>query len=311
MVSWTKDKQEAFIPAFENAIGKENVLLNEPLSLHTTFKIGGPADVFAIPQNIEDLARVSRICEDTLSPLYVLGNGSDLLVSDKGVHGVVVQILDNLSDISIQGTQLRAQAGATNHEVAKAALDAGLTGFEFASGIPGTVGGAAIMNAGAYGGEFKDVCVELTCIDPEGDFITVSAQDADWSYRHSMMADAGYIVAEVVLQLREGNKEEIKALMDDLQARREEKQPLELPSAGSTFKRPEGFFAGKLIQDSGMQGACCGKAQVSLKHAGFVVNTGDATAEDVLGLIKLVQDKVQECFGVSLEPEVRMWGFNE
>ena len=311
MVSWTDSKQQALLPALESTLGKENVLLNEPLSRHTTFEIGGPADVYVVPRTIEDLARIARVCEDTLTPLYILGNGSDLLVCDEGVRGVVVQVLENLSAITRQGNVLRVQAGATNHAVAQAALEAGLSGFEFASGIPGTVGGAAIMNAGAYGAEFKDVCIELTCIDHEGDFVTVPAEDAQWSYRHSMMSEASYIVAEVVLNLQPGNKEEILATMQDLQARREEKQPLDMPSAGSTFKRPEGYFAGKLIQDSGLQGAKIGAAQVSTKHAGFVVNTGGATAADVLGLIRKVQEEVQQRFGVALEPEVRMWGFED
>ena len=311
MVSWSEDKQQALVLALENVLGSDNVMLDEPMSKHTTFKIGGPADVYVTPQNIEDLARIHRVCEDTYTPMRILGKGSDLLVADAGVRGVVVQVLDNLSEIAVKGNIIRAQAGATNRAVAQAALEAGLSGFEFASGIPGTIGGAAIMNAGAYVGEFRDVCVELTCIDPEGDFVTVSREDAEWSYRHSMMAAEGYVVAEAVLELVPGDPAKIKELMDDLQSRREEKQPLDMPSAGSTFKRPEGFFAGKLIQDSGLQGACVGGAQVSTKHAGFVVNAGGATAADVLGLIRHVQDVVQEMHDVLLEPEVCMWGFEE
>jgi len=309
MVTWNESKQSALITALQKAIGAENVLIGEPMSQHTTFEIGGPADVFVVPRTLEGLARVHRVCEDTLTPMRVVGCGSDLLVSDDGLRGVVVQVCDNLSEIVVEGTTMRVQAGATNRAVAEAAMEAGLTGYEFASGIPGTVGGAAIMNAGAYDGEFKDVCLGLVCIDPEGDFVSVPAEEAEWSYRHSMMSDAGFIVAEALLQLKPGNKEDIKARMDDLQARREEKQPLELPSAGSTFKRPEGFFAGKLIQDSGMQGYTVGGAQVSTKHAGFVVNIGSATAADVRQLISDVQAKVKEQFGVELEPEVRMWGF--
>lgn len=311
MVSWSEDKQQALVTALETTLGDRCVLLDEPLSKHTTFKIGGPADVFVIPRTIEDLARIHRVCEDTYTPMRILGNGSDLLVSDQGVRGVTVLVLDNLSAISVEGDLIRAQAGATNQAVAQAALEAGLTGFEFAAGIPGTVGGAAIMNAGAYGGEFKDVCIELTCIDPEGDFVTVTREAAEWSYRHSMMSDEGYVVAEVVLQLSAGKRSDIRSAMDDLQARREEKQPLDMPSAGSTFKRPEGFYAGRLIQDAGLQGASVGGAQVSIKHAGFVVNMGSATASDVLDLIKHVQAVVNDKFGVFLEPEVRMWGFEE
>lgn len=311
MVSWSEDKQQALVPALESVLGKENVLLGEPMREHTTFKIGGPADVYVIPRSIEDLARIHRVCSDTLTPMRIVGNGSDLLIADSGVRGVVVQVLDNLSEITIEGNVVRVQAGATNREVAQAALEAGLSGFEFAAGIPGTIGGAAIMNAGAYGGEFRDVCIELTCVDSEGDFVTVSRDAADWSYRHSMMSDEGYVVAEAVLELTPADPAGIKATMDDLQARREEKQPLEMPSAGSTFKRPEGYFAGKLIQDSDLMGVSVGGAQVSTKHAGFVVNAGDATAADVLGLIRHVQETVKDRFGVDLEPEVRMWGFDE
>lgn len=311
MVSWSEDKQQALVPALESVLGKENVLLGEPMREHTTFKIGGPADVYVIPRSIEDLARIHRVCSDTLTPMRIVGNGSDLLIADSGVRGVVVQVLDNLSEITIEGNVIRVQAGATNREVAQAALEAGLSGFEFAAGIPGTIGGAAIMNAGAYGGEFRDVCIELTCVDSEGDFVTVSRDAADWSYRHSMMSDEGYVVAEAVLELTPADPAGIKATMDDLQARREEKQPLEMPSAGSTFKRPEGYFAGKLIQDSDLMGVSVGGAQVSTKHAGFVVNAGDAMAADVLGLIRHVQETVKDRFGVDLEPEVRMWGFDE
>ncbi|MBR5260244.1 MAG: UDP-N-acetylmuramate dehydrogenase, partial [Eggerthellaceae bacterium] len=238
-----------------------------------------------------------------------IGLGSDLLVADEGVRGLVLKIADNLSDIRVEGTQIIAEAGASNEAVAAAAQAAGLSGYEFACGIPGTIGGAAIMNAGAYDGEFKDVAVSLTCLTPEGDVVEVSAEEADWSYRHSMMDSAGYIVLSAVLQLAEGDPEEIQARMDDLQTRRADKQPLEMPSAGSTFKRPVGYFAGKLIQDAELMGYRVGGAQVSTKHAGFVVNAGGATAADVRQLISDVQDRVFAEAGVRLEPEVRMWGF--
>ena len=220
---------------------------------------------------------------------------------------MVLCILDNLSRIAISDTTLEAQAGATNKQVASAALEARLEGFEFAEGIPGTIGGAAIMNAGAYGGEFCDVCVALTCVDEAGRIVTVKREDAEWGYRHSMMDDAGLVVLAATLQLAYGDPCAIQARMDDLAARRREKQPLDMPSAGSTFKRPEGYFAGKLIQDSGLQGYSVGGAQVSTKHAGFVVNTGGATASDVWGLIQDVQREVNRQFGVFLEPEVRYW----
>lgn len=291
-------------------VGEENVRANEPMNAHTTFQIGGPADVYVVPRSAEQVAAIVKACREADAPLAVVGNGSDLLVADEGLRCVVMQILDNMADVRVEGTRIVAQAGATNAQVARAALEAELAGFEFASGIPGTVGGAAIMNAGAYGGEFKDVCVELACVTPDGEFVRVSREDADWSYRHSMMGDAGYIVVEAMLELAHDEVAAIKERMDDLKARREEKQPLEMPSAGSTFKRPEGYFAGKLIQDAGLRGYRVGGAQVSEKHTGFVVNAGGATAADVRQLIADVQDRVFEQFGVRLEPEVKMWGFD-
>ena len=223
---------------------------------------------------------------------------------------MVIEIGKRMAHISIDGSVVHAQAGATNEAVAQAALEAELTGYEFASGIPGSVGGAAIMNAGAYDGEFKDVAVSVSCLFPDGTVREIPAEEADWSYRHSMMSDKGLVVLGATLQLAAGDKDEIRAKMDDLSQRRSSKQPLEMASAGSTFKRPEGYFAGKLIQDSGMQGHSVGDAQVSTKHAGFVVNTGNASAADVLQVIRDVQAAVADQFGVTLETEVRMWGFD-
>lgn len=300
-------RMAAFVCSLAEIVGADSILTNEPMAKHTTFLIGGPADVYVAPRSVEDIAAVMRACDEAEVPYRIVGNGSDLLVADEGLCCVVIQVLDNLADIAVEEARIRVQAGATNAAVADAAYAAGLAGFEFASGIPGTIGGAAIMNAGAYGGEFKDVAVELTCITPAGDVVKVSREEAEWSYRHSMMDAAGYVVVEALLQLEEGDPVEIKARMDDLKARREEKQPLEMPSAGSTFKRPEGYFAGKLIQDAGLRGYRVGGAQVSEKHTGFVVNTGNATAADVLRLIEDVQARVEERFGVRLEPEVRMW----
>lgn len=298
---------DALALSLAEIVGADNVLTNEPMARHTTFLIGGPADAYVVPHSAEEIAAVMRACDRAETPYRIVGNGSDLLVADEGLRCVVVQVLDNLADITVEGTRMRVQAGATNAAVAGAAYAAGLAGFEFASGIPGTIGGAAIMNAGAYGGEFKDVAIELTCIAPDGSLVSVSRKEADWSYRHSMMDEAGYVVVEAVLQLEQDDPGRIKARMDDLQTRREEKQPLEMPSAGSTFKRPEGYFAGKLIQDADLRGYRVGGAQVSEKHTGFVVNMGDATAADVLQLIEDVQRRVHERFGVRLEPEVRMW----
>lgn len=292
-------------------VGEENVRANEPMNAHTTFQIGGPADAYVAPRSAEQVAAIVKACREADAPLAVVGNGSDLLVADEGLRCVVMQILDNMADVRVEGTRIVAQAGATNAQVARAALEAELAGFEFASGIPGTVGGAAIMNAGAYGGEFKDVCVELACVTPDGEFVRVSREDADWSYRHSMMGDAGYIVVEAMLELAHDEVAAIKERMDDLKARREEKQPLEMPSAGSTFKRPEGCFVGQLVQEAGLRGYRVGGAQVSEKHTGFVVNAGGATAADVRRLIADVQARVRESAGVELVPEVRLWGFEE
>ena len=291
--------------------GEENVFANEPMANHTTFKIGGPADYLVTPQSANDVRYVAECVRDHGVPLHVIGLGSDLLVADEGLRGVVIKLAENLAGIKVEGTRVIAEAGASNEAVAFAALEAGLTGYEFASGIPGTIGGAAIMNAGAYDGQFSDVAVSLTCLTPEGDIVEVSRKEADWSYRHSMMDKCGYIVLSAVLQLSEGDPAEIRTYMDDLKQRRESKQPLEMPSAGSTFKRPEGYYAGRLIQDADLMGYTVGGAQVSTKHAGFVVNAGGATAADVRQLIADVQDRIFDMEGVRLEPEVRMWGFEE
>lgn len=290
---------------------EETLLREEPLSKHTTFKVGGPADYYVLPKDGFEIIAAINAAEAVGAPWWVIGCGSDLLISDEGLRGVVIEIGQRMSGIAIEGTTMRVQAGATNEAVAAAALEAGLTGYEFASGIPGSIGGAAIMNAGAYDGEFKDVAVSVDCLMPNGIVRRVSAEEADWSYRHSMMSDEGYIVLGATLELAKGSKAEIKAKMDDLAQRRSSKQPLEMASAGSTFKRPEGYFAGKLIQDSGMQGHSVGDAQVSTKHAGFVVNTGSASANEVRQVIRDVQAAVKQQFGVELETEVRMWGFND
>ena len=278
----------------------------EPMAAHTSFRIGGPAEVFVRASCAQDVAAARRAAERTGAPFLVVGRGSNLLVADEGLPGVVVQIGEGLSDVSAEGTTLVAQAGATNEAVAAAALDAGLAGYEFASGIPGSIGGAAFMNAGAYDGEFKDVASSVTCLFPDGQVRELSAEQAEWGYRASRMHREGLVVLAARLELQPGDREAIRARMDDLAARRAAKQPLELPSAGSTFKRPPGHFAGKLIQDAGMQGHRVGGAQVSTKHAGFVVNTGGATAADVRQVVADVQRAVREQFGVELQPEVRM-----
>ena len=290
--------------ALAQIFASDDLLINEPMSKHTTFRCGGPAQFFVRASNASDITAAINAAEKADAPWWIVGCGSDLLVSDAGLPGVVIEIGERMAHISIDESVVRVQAGATNEAVAQAALEAGLTGYEFASGIPGSVGGAAIMNAGAYDGEFKDVAASVSCLFPDGTVREIPAEKADWSYRHSMMSDEGLVVLGATLQLAAGNKEDIRAKMDDLAQRRSSKQPLEMASAGSTFKRPEGYFAGKLIQDAGMQGHSVGDAQVSTKHAGFVVNTGNATAADVL------QAAVADQFGVTLETEVRMWGFD-
>ena len=289
-------------------VGEENVRLLEPLASHTTFKIGGPADAFVSPRSVEEVSQVVCACEQSSVPWRVIGCGSDLLVADEGVEGVVIEVRDNLSAIRVDGTRIVAGAGATNAAVAEAACSAGLSGYEFACGIPGTVGGAAIMNAGAYDGEFSQVCVRVTCVTPEGRIVEVLREEAEWSYRHSMFDAARYVVVAATLELTPADSAGIKARMDELTAKREAKQPIDMPSAGSTFKRPEGHFAAALIDQAGLRGLAVGGAQVSTKHTGFVVNAGDATSADVQALIAEVQRRVLESSGVALEPEVRMWG---
>ena len=301
--------RQAFRDALLAALPAELVLEDEPMSAHTTFEVGGPVDFFIEATSVTDIQVAIEDARAADVSWRVLGCGSNVLVADDGLRGMVIHIGERLSDITVEGNRIIAQAGATNAEVARIACEAGLSGYEFASGIPGSVGGAAIMDAGAYDGEFRDVAESVLCLTPEGVVRKVTAEEADWGYRHSMMMDAGFIVLEATLALTPDDPAAIQARMDDLKKRREEKQPLELPSAGSTFKRPEGHFAGKLIQDAGMRGHRVGGAMVSEKHAGFVVNAGGATADDICTVITDVQEAVLANSGVRLEPEVRRWGF--
>lgn len=293
---------------FVELLGAEQVLTDEPMSRHTTFRIGGPADYFLIPESFQQIEKILTICREYELPFFILGNGSNLLVGDSGYRGVIVQVFRNLNQISVEENKIRASAGALLSGVAAAARNASLTGFEFAGGIPGTIGGAVVMNAGAYGGEMKDVLSEVTVLTKEGKILTLAAEELEMGYRTSVVKKAGYIVLEAVLNLREGSQEEIASYMKELAQKRISKQPLEYPSAGSTFKRPEGYFAGKLIMDSGLRGYRVGGAQVSEKHCGFVINTGNACARDVKDLMDDVIDKVREKFGVTLEPEVKFLG---
>lgn len=306
----TFDKNE-LADALRPVVGEGCVLLDEPMAAHTTFQIGGPADVYVRPGGAEEVAAVLRVCAAHGAPVRVVGRGSDLLVSDAGLRCAVLEIGERLSGVCVRGSRLYAQAGATNAQVAEAACAAGLSGYEFAAGIPGTLGGAAIMNAGAYGGELRDVAVAVECVMPDGARRRFAAWEACWGYRHSSFDGMGCVVVGVELQLRPDDAQAIRARMDDLAARREAKQPLDMPSAGSTFKRPAGHFVGKLVQEAGLRGCRVGGAQVSEKHTGFVVNAGGASAADVRELIAHVQRVVREASGVGLIPEVRMWGFDE
>ena len=287
---------------------EEQVKKDEPMKSHTTFRVGGPADYFVTPQTAEEVAKVIEACTQEKVPYYIVGNGSNLLVGDKGYRGVVIQICKRMNEIRTEENKIYAQAGALLSKIAAQALSNSLTGFEFASGIPGTLGGAVMMNAGAYGGEMKRVLASADVLTPEGEFLTLSLEELELGYRTSVVATKGYTVLGATIALEKGNPEEIKAYMDDLKERRITKQPLEYASAGSTFKRPEGYFAGKLIQDSGLKGYSVGDAQISEKHSGFVINRGNASAKDVLALIEHVQEIVEEKFGVHLETEVKRIG---
>ena len=283
------------------------VLMNEPMCRHTTFRVGGPADVMFFPQSAEELQRAMALARAQGAGALVIGNGSNLVVRDGGVRGLVIVLGEHMARIGVEGACLRAQAGAMLARVSAAAQEAGLSGLEFASGIPGTLGGGCAMNAGAYGGQLSDV---LSCATVllDGEVHTLSRDEMQMSYRSTLPLRTGGIVLEAAFELHADDPAEIMARMKDLNARRRDKQPLNLPSAGSTFKRPEGRFAGALIEGCGLKGARVGGAQVSEKHAGFIVNTGGATASDILGLIALVQRRVLAETGVALETEVRIVG---
>ena len=283
------------------------VRINEPMSRHTSFKAGGTAAWFAQPETAGELSALTAACKKTGAPWYVVGNGSNLLVSDSGFDGLIINTC-RLNRLEVSEDSLTAGAGVLLSKAAAEALKAGLTGLEFAAGIPGSTGGAVVMNAGAYGSEMKDVLKSVTVLTEDRRVEKIPAEKLELGYRTSAVAKCGWIVLEAEFSLKKGDPSEIRARMDDLAARRREKQPLEYPSAGSTFKRPEGYFAGKLIEDAGLKGFSVGGASVSEKHAGFVINRGDATASDIYKLCKEVRRKVFETFGVSLELEVKLLG---
>lgn len=289
-------------------VGEQNVQIEEPMSKHTTFRIGGPAQYFVTPQSTEELGQVVLLCNAEKMPYFVIGHGSNLLVSDKGMRCVVIQLYKNFERFRIENDRVYAQAGVMLNKLGQATKEASLTGFEFAAGIPGTLGGAVMMNAGAYGGEMKDIVEFVQLMDRDGNLIEKTCEEMDFSYRHSIVENGDYIVVGATLKLQPGDQGAITARMEELAIARKTKQPLEFPSAGSTFKRPEGYFAGKLIMDAGLRGYQVGGAQVSEKHCGFVINKGGATAQDVLQLVADVKRKVYEEFQVELEPEVKMVG---
>lgn len=297
----------SFEDKLQSILEKEQISINEPMHRHTTFRVGGPADYYIRPRG-EQIPAVMKACREEGIPVQIIGKGSNLLVGDKGIRGLVLEIGQMMDQISIHGECIEAQAGVTLAKIAKAAFRAGLTGLEFAEGIPGTVGGAVVMNAGAYGGEIKNVLTHAEILDEDGKIKSLSVEELELSYRHSCFPKRKGVVLKAVFQLETGNSDEIKSSMEELRNRRMEKQPLEFPSAGSTFKRPEGYFAGKLIMDAGLTGYQIGGAEVSKKHCGFVINKGNATAKDILLLMEEVTKKVEEKFGVELIPEVKIIG---
>ena len=286
--------------------GDSNVRCDEPMSSHCTFRAGGTAKYYVIPDEYKKVRDVLRLCVEENIPYYVIGNGSNLLVQDDGFDGVIIEIDSALAKIEINGNEIVAKAGAKLSKIAVKALNESLTGFEFAHGIPGNLGGAVTMNAGAYGGEMKDVLKWVKVLDNNGEMKTLKAEELELGYRTSIIVKEKMIVLEACIELHEGNRDEIEMHMKELMAKRKEKQPLEYPSAGSTFKRPEGYFAGKLIQDAGLKGYRVGGEMVSEKHSGFVINYDNATATDIINLMKDVRKKVYEEFQVTLEPEVKI-----
>lgn len=299
---------EAVIEVLKGFVPEENIHLKEPMDKHTTFRLGGPADCLVEMENGQQLARVQKYLRQIELPFFVLGRGSNLLVGDLGYRGVVLQVGPKMGEIQVEGNLVTVQAGALMSQVAKAAWEHGLTGFEFASGIPGTMGGGVVMNAGAYGGEMKQVVKSVKVLDKESNELELDNDTMEFGYRTSAIKNHPFLVTEVTLELTPGDPDEIKALMTELAKKRKEKQPLEYPSAGSTFKRPEGHYAGELIMNAGLRGYQCGGARVSDKHCGFVINTGNACASDVLDVIKEVQQRVKEQFRVDLETEVVILG---
>lgn len=298
----------SFISQLSVSIPAQRMLMDELMSEHTTFAVGGPADILVLPQSVKEMSLAIRAARSLELPVTVLGGGSNVLVRDGGIRGVVIQLNQMTKVLSCNGTKILASAGYMLKDVCQFAQQQGLTGVEFACGIPGTLGGAVFMNAGAYGGEMSHVVSRVRTVNSTGGVHTYNAPNLGFAYRQSRFQKSQEFVVEIELTLRQGDKKEIQQAMDDLMQKRRSKQPLEMHSAGSTFKRPPGYFAGTLIDQTGLKGLSCGDAQVSTKHAGFVVNTGHASAKDVLQVIHEVQKRVENAHGVHLEPEVRILG---
>lgn len=299
---------ENIIKSLGDVIQSERVFIDEPMSKHTSFQIGGSADVLVVPRNEYELQQIIQLCERQAIPVLIIGKGSNLLVCDIGIRGVVVKIGRDFSKLYLHNDNLFVQSGVTLRSLSQTLLQHSLAGFEFAAGIPGTLGGALAMNAGAYGGEMKDILVSCRVMNHEGQVRELSCEEMELGYRSSRVQKTKEIVLSAKLQFKKGKYKQIKFIMEDYWQRRITKQPYYMPSGGSVFKRPEGYFAGKLIEDCQLKGACIGGAMVSELHAGFIVNTGNATAEDVVRLMKLIQKKVKEKFDVDLEPELRVIG---
>lgn len=301
------NKYGKFVELFREFYNEDNIKIDEKLSTYVNFKVGGPADILLIPNSKEQVIKSIAVCKENNIPVYVIGNGSNILVRDGGFRGVVIS-LKGVHNVTVNDERIEAECGAMLKEVSDKAMENSLTGFEFACGIPGTIGGAVFMNAGAYDGEIAHVIESAELIDENCNIIRLTNEELDFAYRSSLVMKKGYIVLSAIFKLKKGQVKTIKELVDDLTNKRESKQPLEYPSAGSTFKRPTGYFAGKLIQDAGLKGHSIGGAAVSEKHSGFVINKGNATAKDITDLIEYIQNEVKNKFGVDLHPEVRIIG---
>ena len=303
-----REPSPAVYDYLNNVLPKEDILLSEPMAKHTTFRVGGPAMVYVKISNEEQLKKIIPYLQMVEQPYFIKGNGSNILVSDKGYDGVILDVSNQFSDISVEGDTITASSGALMSKIAHVAMENSLTGFEFASGIPGTIGGGVVMNAGAYDGEMKDVVTSVKIMDKSGEIFILDNHGMEFGYRTSAIKERDFVVLEVAIKLVKGDREAIASKMEDLALKRKSKQPLEYPSAGSTFKRPKGYFAGKLIMDAGLRGYSIGGAAVSEKHCGFVINKSDALAEDVYEVICEVREKVKARFGVLLEPEIIFLG---